>query len=132
MSVIRTESLTHYFGGLAAVKKVSLAVEPGELRAIIGPNGAGKTSLFNLLTGRFRPTSGSVYVHDREVTGWPPLSAGAVKAGLPPRVIRRATWPAPISSASWRSESTWSRGSVSTGSEYSNVVPTLPSAALME
>jgi branched-chain amino acid transport system ATP-binding protein len=80
MSVIRTESLTHYFGGLAAVKKVSLAVEPGELRAIIGPNGAGKPSLFNLLTGRFRPTSGSVYVHDREVTGWPPHAIA--RAGL--------------------------------------------------
>jgi branched-chain amino acid transport system ATP-binding protein len=80
VSIIRTEGLTRYFGGLAAVKDVSLAVEPGELRAIIGPNGAGKTSLFNLLTGRFAPTSGSVYLKDREVTGWPPHAIA--RAGL--------------------------------------------------
>jgi branched-chain amino acid transport system ATP-binding protein len=71
VTVLRTERLTRYFGGLPAVREVDLAVEAGELRAIIGPNGAGKTSLFNLLTGRLAPTSGRVYVGGRDVTGWP-------------------------------------------------------------
>jgi len=58
--ILETRALCRSFGALRAVADVSLAVEPGELRAIIGPNGAGKTSFFHLISGVIRPSSGDV------------------------------------------------------------------------
>jgi branched-chain amino acid transport system ATP-binding protein len=64
--------LSKSFGGLAAVREVTLEVLPGERKAIIGPNGAGKTTLFNLITGVFPSTSGEIVLFGKNVTGWPP------------------------------------------------------------
>jgi branched-chain amino acid transport system ATP-binding protein len=64
--------LSKSFGGLAAVREVTLEVLPGERKAIIGPNGAGKTTLFNLITGVFPSTSGEIFLFGKDVTGWPP------------------------------------------------------------
>ncbi len=72
MSVLRVENMSVAFGGIVAVKDVSLAVESGEIFAIIGPNGAGKTTLFNLITGVYRPLTGRIFIGDAEVTGEPP------------------------------------------------------------
>lgn len=72
MSVLRVESLSVAFGGIVAVKDVSLAVEPGEIFAIIGPNGAGKTTLFNLISGVYRPLTGRIFIGEADVTGEPP------------------------------------------------------------
>ncbi len=60
------------FGALAAVSDVSLAVAPGERRAVLGPNGAGKTTLFNLICGDFPPTSGRVVLFGEDITDHPP------------------------------------------------------------
>jgi len=60
------------FGGIAALSHVSLRIEPGELVGLIGPNGAGKTSLFNILTGVYRPTSGEILIEGRRSEGLPP------------------------------------------------------------
>jgi len=60
MSLLSVEKLTMSFGGLTAVSNVSFNIEKGELVGIIGPNGAGKTTLFNLLTGVYVPTSGTI------------------------------------------------------------------------
>jgi len=70
--ILRTEGLTVRFGGLTALNQVSLAVVPGEVRAVIGPNGAGKSTLFNCLTGVLRPTAGRVVLQDQDITGLPP------------------------------------------------------------
>jgi branched-chain amino acid transport system ATP-binding protein len=71
-ALLRTERLTVRFGGLTALNGVSLAVAPGETRAIIGPNGAGKSTLFNCLTGVVRPTGGRILLGDVDITGLPP------------------------------------------------------------
>lgn len=54
------DSVSVQFGGLTAVRDVTLRVAPGELVGLIGPNGAGKTTLFNLITGSYRPSSGQI------------------------------------------------------------------------
>jgi branched-chain amino acid transport system ATP-binding protein len=68
MSLLEVKNATKSFGSLVAVRDVSLAVRQGELRAIIGPNGAGKTTFFNLISGFFPPTSGTVTFDDNDVT----------------------------------------------------------------
>ncbi|HOJ09325.1 MAG TPA: ABC transporter ATP-binding protein [Clostridiales bacterium] len=60
MSILSVKNLTMTFGGLAALTNVALKLEKGELVGLIGPNGAGKTTVFNLLTGVYVPTSGSI------------------------------------------------------------------------
>jgi branched-chain amino acid transport system ATP-binding protein len=67
-SLLATRSLGLDIGGATIVAGVSLEVAEGELLGIIGPNGAGKTSLFNLLSGIYRPTSGSIELDGRDVT----------------------------------------------------------------
>ena len=69
MSLLEVNRASKNFGSLVAVREVSLKVEKGELRAIIGPNGAGKTTFFNLISGFFRPTSGTVAFDGQDVTG---------------------------------------------------------------
>ncbi|HYL02696.1 MAG TPA: ABC transporter ATP-binding protein [Steroidobacteraceae bacterium] len=68
MSVLEIRNVTKRFGSLVAVRDVSLAVAQGELRAIIGPNGAGKTTLFNLISGFFKPTTGTIGFDGRDIT----------------------------------------------------------------
>ncbi|MBI2013974.1 MAG: ABC transporter ATP-binding protein [Candidatus Rokubacteria bacterium] len=70
--ILRTEGLTVRFGGLTALDNVSLAVPPGEIRAIIGPNGAGKSTLFNCVTGVLRPTAGRIVFEGEDIAGLPP------------------------------------------------------------
>jgi branched-chain amino acid transport system ATP-binding protein len=60
MSTLEIKNLTKRFGNLVAVRDISMTVEDGELRAVIGPNGAGKTTLFNLVSGFFAPSAGSI------------------------------------------------------------------------
>jgi branched-chain amino acid transport system ATP-binding protein len=71
MALLETRDLTKSFGALTAVNRVSLSIEPGSLHSIIGPNGAGKTTLFNLLTGTFPPSSGRIFLDQKEITGTP-------------------------------------------------------------
>jgi len=71
MSVLEVRNVSKRFGSLVAVRDVSLTVGKGELRAIIGPNGAGKTTFFNLISGFFRPTTGTIAFDGRDVTALP-------------------------------------------------------------
>jgi branched-chain amino acid transport system ATP-binding protein len=71
MSVLDIRKVSKRFGSLVAVQDVSLTVQKGELRAIIGPNGAGKTTFFNLISGFFPPTSGTIAFDGRDVTAMP-------------------------------------------------------------
>jgi branched-chain amino acid transport system ATP-binding protein len=71
MSFLRVDRVAKSFGSLVALRDVSLAVAPGELRAIIGPNGAGKTTFFNLISGFFAPSAGTITFDGRDVTRVP-------------------------------------------------------------
>ena len=70
--MIRVEDLHLHFGGIRAVDGTSLSIEQGSITGLIGPNGAGKTSLFNVIAGAYRPTSGKVYLDGEDITGLPP------------------------------------------------------------
>ena len=69
--VLELKNLSKSFGGLQAVRGVSLTIMPGDRKAIIGPNGAGKTTLFNLISGIFPASSGQVMLFGQDVTVWP-------------------------------------------------------------
>ena len=64
MGLLRLDKLTVRFGGLTAVENVDCVVDVREILSIIGPNGAGKTTVFNVITGIYEPTSGSISFHD--------------------------------------------------------------------
>ena len=66
--LLSLDALTRTFGGLRAVSEVSFNVARGEICSIIGPNGAGKTSLFNLISGVLRPTSGRIVFDGEDIT----------------------------------------------------------------
>jgi branched-chain amino acid transport system ATP-binding protein len=70
-AILAVSKLSRSFGGVHAVRDVTLAVPKGELRAIIGPNGAGKTTLFNQIAGELRSDGGSIHVFGEDVTHLP-------------------------------------------------------------
>ncbi len=70
--LLTLRSVSKNFGGLAAVKDLSLAVEPGRIVSLIGPNGAGKSTVFNLITGIYTPSSGTIVFEDRVLNGYRP------------------------------------------------------------
>ncbi len=70
-AILETKAITKNFGGLTAVNDVDLKLDNGELRCIIGPNGCGKTTLFNLITGYYKPSSGKVIFSDKDITSKP-------------------------------------------------------------
>ena len=67
--VLQTENLGISFGGLKAVDGVNLRIKKNEIYGLIGPNGAGKTTVFNMLTGVYRPTTGTFYLNGEELKG---------------------------------------------------------------
>lgn len=67
-SLLKTTNLGIKFGAFEAVSEVNLNLVPGQRQALIGPNGAGKTSLINLLTGVYKPTSGSIHLQDDNIS----------------------------------------------------------------
>ena len=69
--ILRLRGVGRRFGGVVAVSDVDLDVRPGERRAILGPNGAGKTTLFNLISGEFPPSAGTVELFGDDVTAMP-------------------------------------------------------------
>jgi branched-chain amino acid transport system ATP-binding protein len=81
MALLRVQDMTHWFGGLRAVCDYNLEIEPGQIRALIGPNGAGKTTVFNLITGRYKPTEGSIFLDGQEITGLPPHKIASMGIG---------------------------------------------------
>ncbi|XHV68127.1 ABC transporter ATP-binding protein [Streptococcus dysgalactiae subsp. equisimilis] len=72
MALLEVKQLSKHFGGLTTVGDVTMALEMGELVGLIGPNGAGKTTLFNLLTGVYEPTEGTIALNGQLLNGKSP------------------------------------------------------------
>ena len=66
-NVLRAENVTMQFGGVVAVDNLSLEVNQGEIVSLIGPNGAGKTTAFNVITGVYQPTNGSIWFDEKKI-----------------------------------------------------------------
>lgn len=69
MAALEVKGVSKYFGGLAALDGINLAIGEGEIRGIIGPNGAGKTTLYNIISGVYRPTKGEVVYQGKVISG---------------------------------------------------------------
>ena len=80
MTALELRNVEVAYGGVPAVRDLSLAVEPGEIVGLIGPNGAGKSTLVNVLSGFDFPDAGAVELEGRDVTRWRPHRRG--RAGL--------------------------------------------------
>jgi branched-chain amino acid transport system ATP-binding protein len=80
VKILEVQTLTKYFGGVAALKDVSFDVPVGQICGFIGPNGAGKTTLFSVITGATPPSAGKVHLRGSDVTGMGP--AALVKRGV--------------------------------------------------
>lgn len=78
MALLDVKNLTKNFGGLTAVGDVTLELNDGELVGLIGPNGAGKTTLFNLLTGVYEPSEGSVTLDGHLINGKAPYKIASL------------------------------------------------------
>jgi len=72
MALLDINNMTHFFGGLRAVHKYNLSINPGQIRGLIGPNGAGKTTIFNLITGVYSPTEGEIHLGSQSIKGLQP------------------------------------------------------------
>jgi branched-chain amino acid transport system ATP-binding protein len=68
MAKLKIEDVTLTFGGLTALSKVTLVVEPGLITSIIGPNGAGKTSLLNCISGFYHPSTGEIHYNGKNLS----------------------------------------------------------------
>jgi len=76
--ILEVRDLTKAFGGLKAIEEVSFCVKQGIILSIIGPNGAGKTTLFNCLTGLLSPTTGKIFLKDKDITNKKPYEITAI------------------------------------------------------
>jgi len=70
--MLDVKNITKIFGGLTALDDVSFSIRKGEITGIIGPNGAGKTTLFNIITGIYTQSAGTIYFNNKNITGYPP------------------------------------------------------------
>jgi branched-chain amino acid transport system ATP-binding protein len=77
-TLLETRNLHRSFGGVHAVRDVSMTVRTGTIKAVIGPNGAGKTTLFNLIAGTTPPHQGEVLFRGKRITAWKPHAVASL------------------------------------------------------
>ena len=70
--LLRVEKVTQRFGGLTALDQVQMHVDRGEIIGVIGPNGSGKSTMFNVITGMYKPAEGKILFKEEEITGLAP------------------------------------------------------------
>ena len=92
--MLRLHGVSRSFGGLQALTELTLTAQAQRITGLIGPNGAGKTTVFNLITGVFPPSSGSIYFEGQEVVGRRPhqiVRLGIARTFQTPRLFRGMT-----------------------------------------
>src|SRR3979411_1866978 len=92
--MLAVEGLVKLFGGFTAVSNVSFKVNQGEILGLIGPNGSGKSTIFNMLSGTFPPSAGSIKLDGHEISGLAPhriINRGVGRTFQIPRPFRRLT-----------------------------------------
>ncbi|KHJ53817.1 branched-chain amino acid ABC transporter ATP-binding protein [Aureimonas altamirensis] len=72
VAALDCEGVSRWFGGLHALREVTLSIAPGEIFGLVGPNGSGKTTLVNAVTGFYPPQKGAIRLSGREITGMRP------------------------------------------------------------
>ena len=94
LNMLQVKKLSKRFGGFTAVSNVDFNLEKGEILGLIGPNGSGKSTIFNMLSGALKPSTGSIQLDGLEIAGSPPNSICRMGVGRTfqiPRPIRRLT-----------------------------------------
>jgi branched-chain amino acid transport system ATP-binding protein len=87
-TILQVHDLSRHFGGLKAVDGVSFHVKKGEILGLIGPNGAGKTTCFNVISGVYKPTAGSIYLDGEQIDGLPAHEIAAKGIGRTFQIVR--------------------------------------------
>jgi len=93
-AILRLRNVTRSFGGLKAVQDLDLELQPGALAGLIGPNGAGKTTVFNLVTGVYAPTEGTIDLANQRIHGRLPSTIarlGVARTFQNPRLFSELT-----------------------------------------
>lgn len=78
--ILHVDKITMQFGGIKAINELSFSIKDKEIYGLIGPNGAGKTTAFNVITGNYIPSSGSIKFENKDVVGVKPHKI--VKLGI--------------------------------------------------
>jgi len=86
--ILQVQDLSRHFGGLKAVDGVSFHVKKGEILGLIGPNGAGKTTCFNVISGVYKPTAGSIYLAGERIDGLPAHDIASKGIGRTFQIVR--------------------------------------------
>jgi branched-chain amino acid transport system ATP-binding protein len=86
--ILEMQNVTKRFGGLRAVKSVSLTMNEGEILFIIGPNGAGKTTVFNLLSGFLHPNEGTILFQGKDISKMAPNRAARLGIGRTFQIVK--------------------------------------------
>jgi branched-chain amino acid transport system ATP-binding protein len=87
-AILEMQNVTKRFGGLRAVKSVSLAMNEGEILFIIGPNGAGKTTVFNLISGFLHPNEGAIRFQGKDISKMAPDRAARLGIGRTFQIVK--------------------------------------------
>lgn len=86
--LLKVNAVTKCFGGLTAVNNVTCQVQEGEIVGLLGPNGAGKTTLFNVISGYYAPTGGSIVFKGEDISGRPPYNLAELGIGRTFQVVK--------------------------------------------
>src|SRR6056297_1967970 len=87
-SILQVQNLSKHFGGLKAVDNVSFNLDEGDILGLLGPNGAGKTTCFNVISGIYKPTSGSILFCNRRTEGMAPHKMARLGTGRTFQIVK--------------------------------------------